>query len=169
VLDSQQAWGGRRGPHAYSEPHKPTSTRPLYRSDDAAEYEYRYIEDLSKVSSHAITPGSLISLTGEWSPFHPFCCAQHRMLYPVQITGPPPNLPPRHATTTTPTSTPLPNPTPLQPFAVPSPDRKPLYVPGSQAERQARLVRMSSPLRRGTHESWWTREMGFFNAVAKVC
>jgi 2-oxoisovalerate dehydrogenase E1 component alpha subunit len=27
---------------------------------------------------------------------------------------------------------------------------------------------MSSPLRRGTHESWWTAERAFFNAVAKV-
>ena len=27
---------------------------------------------------------------------------------------------------------------------------------------------MSTPLRRGAHESWWTAEMGFFNAVAKV-
>ena len=27
---------------------------------------------------------------------------------------------------------------------------------------------MSSPLRRGTHESWWTAEQGWFNAVAKV-
>jgi hypothetical protein len=27
---------------------------------------------------------------------------------------------------------------------------------------------MSSPLRRGTHESWWTPERAFFNAVAKV-
>lgn len=27
---------------------------------------------------------------------------------------------------------------------------------------------MSSPLRRGTHESWWTAEQGWFNAVSKV-
>lgn len=27
---------------------------------------------------------------------------------------------------------------------------------------------MSSPLRRGTYESWWTGDMGWFNAVSKV-
>ncbi|ORY34855.1 Thiamin diphosphate-binding protein [Naematelia encephala] len=84
------------------------------------------------------------------------------------ITGPPPTLP-RHQTSTS-TSTPLPYPTPLPTFETPSliPEQKPLYVPGSQAERHARQGRMSSPLRRGTHESWWTAEMGFFNAVAKT-
>ena len=86
-----------------------------------------------------------------------------------QITGPPPTS--RSSSHTTPTSTPLPTPTPLPAFALPVPDRdgKPLYVPGSQAERQARMARMSTPLRRGTHESWWTAERSFFNAVAKVC
>ena len=101
-----------------------------------------------------------------------------------QITGPPPNVPAKHHTspTTTPTSTPLPTPTPLGKLSriasdpgshetlsgQSRPDGKPLYVQGSQAERQARLGRMSSPLRRGTHESWWTAEQGWFNAVAKV-
>ncbi|WVQ79282.1 hypothetical protein IAT38_001378 [Cryptococcus sp. DSM 104549] len=84
------------------------------------------------------------------------------------ITGPPPNVPPVHHTTST--STPLPTPTPLPTFSPPSAPKegKPLYVPGSQAERQARVGRMSSPLRRGTHESWWSAEMGWFNAVAKT-
>jgi len=91
-------------------------------------------------------------------------------------------MPPSHhsSPTTTPTSTPLPTPTPLGKLSRISgdtghitagqtaPDGKPLYVQGSQAERQARLGRMSSPLRRGTHESWWTAEQGWFNAVAKV-
>lgn len=27
---------------------------------------------------------------------------------------------------------------------------------------------MSSPLRRGAHESWWTADQGWFNAVAKT-
>ncbi|RSH93428.1 hypothetical protein EHS25_007784 [Saitozyma podzolica] len=92
------------------------------------------------------------------------------------ITGPPPSVPPIHGTHETPTSTPLPSPNPLPAFHIPSApvpharqeDGKPLYVSGSQAERQARAGRMSSPLRRGTHESWWTPEMGFFNAVAKT-
>ncbi|OWT39448.1 2-oxoisovalerate dehydrogenase E1 component, alpha subunit [Cryptococcus neoformans] len=83
------------------------------------------------------------------------------------ITGPPPNIPPIHNTTST--SAPLPLPTPLPSFSPPSvQDAKPLYVPGSQAERQARAGRMSRPLRRGTHESWWSAEMGWFNAVAKT-
>ncbi|KAK8849586.1 hypothetical protein IAR55_004921 [Kwoniella newhampshirensis] len=86
------------------------------------------------------------------------------------ITGPPPDVPRTHHTTTT--STPLPNPTPLPTFTTPTSgtdDReRPLYVSGSQAERQARAGRMSSPLRRGTHESWWSSEMGWFNAVAKT-
>lgn len=89
-------------------------------------------------------------------------------------------MPHRHANIETTTSAPLPQATPLPAFAIPpspSPraqggghggEGKPLYVPGSHADRQARVGRMSSPLRRGTHESWWTREMGFFNAVAKV-
>jgi 2-oxoisovalerate dehydrogenase E1 component alpha subunit len=42
-----------------------------------------------------------------------------------------------------------------------------VYVPESQAERAARAGRMSSPLRRGAHESWWSAEQGWFNAVAK--
>ncbi|WVR08138.1 hypothetical protein IAU60_005184 [Kwoniella sp. DSM 27419] len=85
-----------------------------------------------------------------------------------QITGPPPNIPPTHHTT--PTSAPLPHPNPLPSFSPPAQtqDGKPLYVPGGQAERIARSERMSSPLRRGTHESWWTGSMGWFNAVAKT-
>jgi 2-oxoisovalerate dehydrogenase E1 component alpha subunit len=43
-----------------------------------------------------------------------------------------------------------------------------VYVPESHAERAARAGRMSSPLRRGAHESWWTSDQGWFNAVAKV-
>ncbi|KAK1923725.1 putative branched-chain alpha-keto acid dehydrogenase E1-alpha subunit [Papiliotrema laurentii] len=83
------------------------------------------------------------------------------------ITGPPPTS---HRLTTTPTSAPLPHPTPLPAFKLPatSQEGKPLYVPGTAEERQARHVRMSSPLRRGTHESWWTPERAFFNAVAKT-
>ena len=102
----------------------------------------------------------------------PYSCTNTHFLLIVssQITGPSPNTPNKFQTT--PTSTPLPRPTPLSPFALPAPppsqDGKPLYVSGSQAERQARQGRMSSPLRRGTHESWWTREMDFFNAVARV-
>ena len=109
-----------------------------------------------------------------FSPSGPACAGADVL----QITGPPPNVPTKHYQT--PTSTPLPHPTPLSadsqitptPEPLPPPptsgDGKPLYVPGSQAERQARLGRMSSPLRRGTHESWWSRDMGWFNAVAKV-
>ncbi|RXK35327.1 2-oxoisovalerate dehydrogenase E1 component, alpha subunit [Tremella mesenterica] len=85
------------------------------------------------------------------------------------ITGPPPNIPPKHYQT--PTSTPLPHPTPLDPSFQPDPetgDGKPLYVPGSPAERHASQGRRSSPLRRGMHESWWAKEMGWFNAVAKT-
>lgn len=65
----------------------------------------------------------------------------------------------------------MPHPTPVPTFTEypeSTAEGKPLYVPGSQAERQARQTRMSSPLRRGTHESWWTRDMGFFNAVSKT-
>lgn len=43
-----------------------------------------------------------------------------------------------------------------------------VYVPEDKAERAARQGRMSSPLRRGAHESWWSADQGFFNAVAKV-
>ncbi|WVW87029.1 hypothetical protein I302_109085 [Kwoniella bestiolae CBS 10118] len=89
------------------------------------------------------------------------------------ITGPPPSVPSSHRHTT-PTSAPLPSPEPL-PFFSPEVsaaqsqgDAKPLYVPGSQADRLARVGRMSSPLRRGSHESWWSGEMGWFNAVAKT-
>ncbi|WVQ75017.1 hypothetical protein IAR50_004625 [Cryptococcus sp. DSM 104548] len=97
-----------------------------------------------------------------------------RVAYPVLvgilivITGPPPNLPPVHNTTST--SAPLPLPTPLPSFIPPSEGAggKPLYIPGTQAERQAKAGRMSRPLRRGTHESWWSAEQGWFNAVAKT-
>ncbi|OCF73305.1 2-oxoisovalerate dehydrogenase E1 component, alpha subunit [Kwoniella mangroviensis CBS 8886] len=90
------------------------------------------------------------------------------------ITGPPPTTPSTHRHTT-PTSAPLPSPVPL-PFFSPevstanagNGDAKPLYVPGSQADRLARVGRMSSPLRRGSHESWWSGDMGWFNAVAKT-
>ncbi|KAK4687063.1 2-oxoisovalerate dehydrogenase E1 component alpha subunit, partial [Tremellales sp. Uapishka_1] len=69
-----------------------------------------------------------------------------------QITGP--SLTSSHST---PTSTPLPNPQPLPDY---NKDR-PLYVP--------RTTRSNSrPLRRGGHESWWSGEMGWFNAVAKT-
>lgn len=98
-----------------------------------------------------------------------------------QITGPPAKTPRSRSRSETPTSAPLPSPTPLPEFAIPSyspypptdgsvpdADGKPLYVSGSAAERQAKLSRMSSPLRRGTYESWWTGEMGWFNAVSKV-
>ncbi|KAI9633062.1 putative branched-chain alpha-keto acid dehydrogenase E1-alpha subunit [Dioszegia hungarica] len=97
------------------------------------------------------------------------------------ITGPPAKTPRSRSRSETPTSAPLPSPTPLPEFAIPSyspypptdgsvpdADGKPLYVSGSAAERQAKLSRMSSPLRRGTYESWWTGEMGWFNAVSKT-
>lgn len=107
-----------------------------------------------------------------------------------QITGPPPDVPPTHdahSSFESPTSTPLPNPTPLKHFTPlpslniprskwPRPthsmgdamDRGPVYVPGSEKDRVERHSRMSSPLRRGAHESWWTSEEGWFNAVAPV-
>lgn len=75
------------------------------------------------------------------------------------------------------TSTPLPTPTPLptllrirHSLEDPSTDRPgPLpYVAGTQADRLKRVKSMSSPLRRGAHESWWTAEQGWFNAVAKT-
>ena len=98
----------------------------------------------------------------------------------MKITGPPATS---RSQTRTPTSTPLPSPTPLPEFSMPPPGNsfgepskqngehqgdRPLYVKGSAADRHAKLSRMSSPLRRGTHESWWAREMGWFNAVSKV-
>lgn len=100
-----------------------------------------------------------------------------------QITGPPAKSHPAHSRTETPTSTPLPSPTPLPEFTIPTyapypptgtdgsvkkEDGRPLYVAGNAAERQAKLSRMSSPLRRGTYESWWTGDMAWFNAVSKV-
>lgn len=106
-----------------------------------------------------IASASRRSLVGHILTFSANCSAK--------ITGPPPNIPPIHNTTSA--SAPLPFPTPLPSFSLPSAqDAKPLYVPGSQAERQARAGRMNRPLRRGTHESWWSAEMGWFNAVAKV-
>ncbi|WOO77614.1 2-oxoisovalerate dehydrogenase subunit alpha, mitochondrial [Vanrija pseudolonga] len=100
------------------------------------------------------------------------------------ITGPPPDLPAVHHTT--PTSTPLPTPTPLPAFTPlpslhappggwgkilhsmddPGHERSPVYVAGQEKERMARNTRMSSPLRRGAHESWWSADQGWFNAVA---
>ncbi|ORX37843.1 Thiamin diphosphate-binding protein [Kockovaella imperatae] len=99
------------------------------------------------------------------------CRDQLLPAYPVAsssrtlITGPAPT-----SSSTTPTSAPLPTPTPLPAFQPPprAPDGRPIYVRGSQAERQERYTRMSSPLRRGTHESWWTADLSFFNAVAKT-
>lgn len=106
-----------------------------------------------------VASASRRSLVGDTLTFSANCSAK--------ITGPPPNIPPIHNTTSA--SAPLPFPTPLPSFSPPSAlDAKPLYVPASQAERQARAGRMSRPLRRGTHESWWSAEMGWFNAVAKV-
>lgn len=82
------------------------------------------------------------------------------------------------------TSTPLPTPTPLPNF-VPLPalhrmrsvddpstarrgDQELVYVPGSAADRIARVNKMSSPLRRGAHQSWWTADQGWFNAVSST-
>ncbi|BEJ12227.1 hypothetical protein CspHIS471_0206870 [Cutaneotrichosporon sp. HIS471] len=94
------------------------------------------------------------------------------------ITGPPPDVPAVHQTAT---STPLPNPTPVPAFTPllgphsrgrhsaddPSQDRGPAYVPGGHAAVSKRIQSMS-PLRRGAHESWWTADQGFFNAVANT-
>lgn len=47
-------------------------------------------------------------------------------------------------------------------------DQELVYVPGSAADRIARVNRMSSPLRRGAHQSWWTADQGWFNAVSST-